>query len=423
MVGVPFIYFTILSIFIFSKNGKHIDVAFLISLMFAFSALVGMYLVVFDMANEWCIFHGYETLEATIVYCGLITLCVIPFIRVSSSSIQLRPIRDSGALKGLALTSFIWILFMIVFNAGNLILALTTDMGALIKQGLMEDIDPTESLPFLLKIPAKACNYLFRCFWIFIFLAFYSRYVQRMPKSYMFMFLSTSLSGPVFGMLGGDRSKTVYWILALILCFFFFKREIGKKESRRLIIVMSVLIAAAVVYLIFQTDARFAEKARLATATGTASQNSILLYLGQPYINFCYFYEHQATNFHFYGILFPFLTSLAGGMVGGVTIQQYLTLVTGNFTGVFYTFIGQIMVAAGFGTALAFCLLFTIVALAMVKKKRSYNLLDGYVYMAFASVLFLGLFGHYYTNPYLTPPLFIFYFLLRSLSYENSKKV
>lgn len=423
MVGVPFVYFFLLSFFIYYRNGKHIDVAFLISIMFAFSALVGMYLVAFNLADVWCVFHGYETVEATVVYCGLITLCMIPFIRLSSSSIKLKPIKNPEWLKVTAVASFIWIMVLIVFNFSHLLLALTTDVGALIKQGLVEDLDPTESLPIILKYPAKFCNYLFRCFWIFVFLAFYSRYVQRMPKYYMFMLLVASLSGPLIGMLGGDRSKTVYWILALIFCFSFFKNQIEKKEKRRLIYIMSIFLTLAVLYLIFQTEARFSEKANLATATASASQNSIILYLGQPYINFCYFYEQNASNYHFYGILFPFFTSLAGGMVGGVAIQQYLTLTTGNFTGVFYTFLGQIMVAAGSGTMFVFSIVFTIAAILSLKKRKTYNLLDGYVYMAFASVLFLGLFGYYYTNPYLTPALFIFYFVLRSNTYENSKKV
>ena len=387
--------------------------------MFAFSALVGMYLVAFNLTDVWCVFHGYETVEATVVYCGLITLCMIPFIRLSSSSIKLKPIKNPEWLKVTAVASFIWIMVLVLFNFGYLILALTTDMGALIKQGLVEDIDPTESLPILLKYPAKICNYFFRCFWILIYLAFYSRYVQRLPKVYMFMLFVASLSGPFIGMLGGDRSKTVYWIIVLIICFFFFKNQMEKKEKSRLIYIIALLLTVTVLYLFFQTEARFSEKTNLATATASASQNSILIYLGQPYINFCYFYEHEFSNNHFYGILFPFITSLAGGMVGGVAIQHYLTLTTGSFAGVFYTFLGQIMVAAGSGTMFIFCLVFTIAALWLLKKKKSYNLLDGYVYMAFASVLFLGLFGYYYTNPYLTPDLFLFYFVLRSTSFNS----
>jgi hypothetical protein len=117
------------------------------------------------------------------------------------------------------------------------------------------------------------------------------------------------------------------------------------------------------------------------------------------------------------GIIFPFIGRYVFGLeTGGVIIQEQMTLATGYNCGVFYTFIGQIIMGAGQVVAMVFCFIYSLTSFSIlprVTRKSGANISSLFLYFALASVLLLGLFVHYYTSPYITFSLFFFFFTLR----------
>ena len=110
MIAVPFIYFMILAIYLIRKN-KGIDICAFIVMIYAFSALMAILLDIFDV---YAINGVYEKIPispvATVVYCALITLAVIPFRRVRSLDL-----REIDIQKGWIIDLLSWVLIFTFF--------------------------------------------------------------------------------------------------------------------------------------------------------------------------------------------------------------------------------------------------------------------------------------------------------------------
>ena len=174
------------------------------------------------------------------------------------------------------------------------------------------------------------------------------------------------------------------------------------------IIILSFLLS----YLVIMTIGRF----MMSTEFGEDGvQGSLIYYFGISYINFCNFFDNYTPPYPNLGIIFPFIGKYVFGIeTGGTIIQQQMTLLTHFECGTFYTFIGQIIMGAGTIVAVLYSLLYsftTYVTLPSVIKKPKIHSL--YLYFALVSVVYLGLFGYYYTSPYRTFSLFFFYFMLK----------
>lgn len=418
---VPFLYFTILSLWIYNRNKRKIDIAFIISCIYALSAFFGILLIRFNLVDVGSVYHGYETLEATAVYCCLLTVCLFPFIKYPFfKHVNARPIKDSLPLKVLAWVGAVWFLILLLFAFQNILSSLMdASSGKLTNINKGEDMfDVFSVMPVGLRIPMILLSYLFACSWIFIFLAFYSFAIQRLQKSYFYLFVLASLYSPMLGILGGDRSKMTYWLITVVVCYLFFKpyfQANTKVFLRKVIVFTGSLI---ILYLFITTESRFNDSFSYSTGMLSGSQNSLIAYLGQPYINFCYFYEEFSSGLMFLGILFPFTFSMfvPNSMVGGVNIQEFFTDSTGVFGGVFYTYLGQIMMAAGITVVVIFCIVYALSAYNIFGKMKTASLNNMFIYMAFASVMFLGLFVHFYTAPKTTFSLFFFLFFFKMIT-------
>ena len=88
MIAVPFIYFTLLAIYLVRRNGG-VDVSAFLVMIYAFSALMS---IILDVRNIYEVNGVYEKIAispiATFTYCALITLAVIPFRKINALSLR-----------------------------------------------------------------------------------------------------------------------------------------------------------------------------------------------------------------------------------------------------------------------------------------------------------------------------------------------
>ena len=73
------------------------------------------------------------------------------------------------------------------------------------------------------------------------------------------------------------------------------------------------------------------------------SQGGVISYLGQPFINFTYFFDTLELPETRMNVVFPFICDYILGIGAPITaIQKYLSLSTGKTLWVFYAFYGHI---------------------------------------------------------------------------------
>lgn len=401
----------------FFKNNKRADLPFLIMLMYTINSFLSIFVDKYNMLG----LNYHPSLLSTIVYCGLLTLCWLPFSRYSNLNInKVKAISNTKALKIVAWVSFLWFVIYLYLSKDALQLVLTGgDMLAL--RGMIykgESINVGQGLPVYLHIPFTLANCLFGCSWIFIFLAFFSKFIQKLPNKYFLLFLLTSLSGPLAGIVGVDRSKTTYWIISMVINFFFFSKFMTRKQRTWVMSVLAIFVTGGLIYIANLTTARFDDYDSVAGLSGSFS--GVLVYLGQSYINFCYFFDTFTPPYHTLAIIFPsfFYFVLGDDLVGGTVLQAHWDLLTGYSTGVFYTFMGHIMIFAGFFVLVVFCVLYSTISNSILKRNvlKGVTLHSLFMYQALASVMALGLFGHYYASYLLTFSLVFFYCFTKYLS-------
>lgn len=416
MTFIPLVYFGCLSFFLYKRH-KQIDIAIIVSLVFAVS---GLFSVLIDING----YRSYDTYNYDIsivpaaLYCILLTLCILPLAKCNIiNGIQIEPVRNVKLIKLLSVVSIIWFLLTVFFSWDRFLFILMSGDMAEIRGDLYKGITEDSwmlSLPGPVRFIFSFLNLLFGCPWILLFLGFYSMIGNRIPLPYSYFFLIASLSGPYNGILGVDRSSSAYWIMSAVTLYILFRNQLPSNIKKQLSVLGLVAFVGVIAYLAAMTIARFGERDSSGGALG-----SLISYFGQSYINFCYFFDEYDLPHHHFGIVFPFTSQYIFDIPsGGVTIQQEMTWLSHKETGVFYTFIGQMIIGIGQFWAIIMTLVysfFSFKTMGNISRRKGIDIMSLYLYFAFASVVLLGIFVHYYASPSKTFSLVAMYFVMRIL--------
>lgn len=425
MIIIPFLYFSTLALYVYKKH-KTVSVAFLICVMFAASGFFSILIDIFHLRSDDTM-NYIITPQASLIYCGFLTLCLSPFIIHPNHKIQICPVRNDAPLKTIAWISFLWLVVLFIVSwpylIRNLTLSDVQEMRTSISHG--DEQNYMLFLPTIVKVPLIYLNMVFSCSWILIFLAFYCLLIQKISKLYFWLFLLASLSAVLFGILAVDRAKTTYWIISFIVVYYFFKSHITVENGKMISQIMYFFMILAFLYLAYVTVGRFGERDY---GSISGSQGGIISYLGQNYINFCFFFDNYTPPVIDLSLIFPFTYKFIFGqeIVNAATIQDFMTSKTGISTGVFYTFIGHIIVAAGVLISLLYCIFYSFISERLLRPFRfmtKVTLYRSFIYLALASVLFQGIWVYYYTSPTLTFSLFFFLFFFKNMESKKRRKV
>jgi hypothetical protein len=231
------------------------------------------------------------------------------------------------------------------------------------------------------------------------------------PKYFVFYILASSrfIIGNIYT---AGRSAVMYWLIGIAACYIFFGFVMSKKQKRKIIISIIPLLLLAVAYIVAVTMSRFGE---IKNGGVSGFQGGLIGYIGQPFLNFCYFWDNFTPPYTFWQNVLPVTNNIILGdpVHGGVQVQKKLTMLTGYDLGVFYSFIGQIQTAVGKIPAILYCIILFFLSNIYLKRTKLYSLsiTSGFYYMLFSSVLFLGLFGHYYVSATDVVSVIIFSFI------------
>lgn len=418
MMAVPFVYFSLLA-FVMYRKRKKMDLAILICIIYATSGLIGLF-----MGDPGSQVKGYHiSFFAAFSYCFLLTLCLLPISRFSHLRIKyIYPVKNVQLLKTLAWIAFIWF-FIYAYASWNQFYGIITgDLGAL-RTALYEgtiDNSFILSVPFPIRLFISLFSYVFGCYWILIFLAFYCLLVQKLPIKYFLFFMIASLACPWGAVLGVDRSAVAGYMFSLIGVEVFFWPLMQKTQKKWTVVAGGIVMVALMVYLGMMTISRFGGVNGDDT---DAVNSSVLFYLGHSYLYFCYYFDTFDNPAKMLNLLFPFISKFIFGsnVLGGMRINAYLEQKAGGSYGYFYTFIGQIQITAGHIVAILFCFILFFVGYNVLSKMKKGVATPKYafLYFFFASFMLLGLFAYYYQSPVITSSVVVFLILFNWMGYEK----
>ena len=406
MAIVPFIYFTALTVYWWFKH-RSLDVCVYMSALYAITAFCAAVIVYGDMLNTdyGILFDRYDVelgIIPTLLYCGLITLTIFPFSLIYNKEIQSVSPPSSLLLEGLC-----WLLFFVFFINFYLIADSTLE----ILSGDLSTVrtDHYEGLESPADIKAQSMPTIFGYILYFrhvtiLGLPLFFYYECFSNKSWWFkaLLIATSFTMPLYGMQMADRTEFTFYGMMFIFCLVFFWKFLTRKFKRRMCIIGSPFVLAILIYLIAVSQARFSQN-----DDGERAYESVFDYVGQNYLNFCFFWEK--ANFEHIAAEreLPFTHHLLYGVDSNAERREERSGKQGFFISVFPTFAGDIMLDITPVGVVIWCMIFFVFSLSLIRyaHKETYDVGDILAIFTLAAV---PIFGIFYYRYYFVQSIYLF---------------
>ena len=193
----------------------------------------------------------------------------------------------------------------------------------------------------------------------FYMIAFIQGYDREKKLSFI-----ASLAAPYYGILVGGRTQMIYWLLSLLFNYVLFYRYFPKVKRKQLFKYSSIVVAIILVYIGYATINRF-------SSSDWGTNDSLLIYMGQSYPNFCYFYENfPKISSITLSRIFPLTDSFINGLFNINSYRDTLYLASGMDIGVFYTLLGDLFVDIGVKGIYIYAIFYLIITNIILNKKQ-----------------------------------------------------
>lgn len=222
------------------------------------------------------------------------------------------------------------------------------------------------------------------------------------------MTLLGSTSPLLSSVMQADRSQFLYYIFLFTFCFTLFYRNMDKQRIRKLFAMIVPLILGVIVYFISVSISRWGQDEE--------AGGSVIIYVGQNFINYCNFTNNLWDTPRSLCELFPFTTAITGGK-GYFEFAELVEKASHIPIAVFSTFLGLIFSISGpVGLLLFLFFYWTVSRKMLIRKKKEFISLSDYINLwIVALVPLLGVFGYFYMEMNATLAiLFWLYFAKKS---------
>ena len=355
-----------LFIYLRQKHGG-IDVSAFLTLLYAF---MSFFAIIIEIRGVYDINGVCErtpiTFGAVFSYCALLTLSIVPFSRLRSTTLKNITITKTMLYDvvswGLIITFFLTLAMLF----SDIYTALTSDLSEVRSMVYGDDEGHHVSgLRWWLLLP----NTLFSQFSPIAILFFYINVSQsRKSKLFNYMLLASSITPILSAILIAGRTQIIYWLLSYLLCFFLFRNQMNAEQRRIVVRPFLVFAGAFVLFFASVTLARFTSNT---LDSDTNTLNSVIAYTGQAFINYNNFYNHYICHQISFNRIMP--VSHYFVIDPGWTLKNYRAQImsqTGMNIGVFYTFLGDLMVDLSKVGMTIFVLLFAGVATFLSRQEE-----------------------------------------------------
>ncbi|MGI5848062.1 MAG: O-antigen polymerase [Candidatus Cryptobacteroides sp.] len=406
MAYLPFIFFGIIFLFTIAKRG--FDVSAYVVMLYLVISFFAILMYLYD--------YGETTIDqisffSPLLYCILIGLCLFPAYKFNSKTIKHISFSNNFFFDALTYFYFAAFLFTIIAYWKDLLFVINYgDWGELRWMITRGDSLVTTKFHGLLKYVALVFNFLGSISFIMFPIFFMSVSFKKRPWWFSVMAFLGTTTVIFSGILGCDRSSTFRWILLLGLNIVFFWPHISTKVKKAITPMLLLAFVGAVAYMSSVTSDRFKESYQ-------GIRESVVVYAGQSYYNFCYLFDNYnngegfSTNY-----FFPATHSwIIKDYEGNVPRQQELTLKTGYQCGVFYTFLGSFLIDANQAGPFVFVIVFLLISSLLKKPSRAgtISFLHFIEYYFLLVILVFGIIAYPYTTGYATVSIALLLILLK----------
>ena len=339
MFLLPFIYFSFLTYYLYRKQ-EGFTISVYISALYSFTALCAIFTILGGYLGEdgGILFENHNAefgLLPTIFYCAIITATIWPFTRFNN-----RKIKDVELLNPRILDLFgvcmILMSFLNLYLVADSTLDILNGDFAELRQSVYEGEESPAQLKAIRTFPLYYI-YLFNIITIYALpLAIYNITHHRCAWWFNGLLLFASLSKPIAAVQTADRTEIAFWGLMALFTLVMFWHKITTKVKITLIAAATPFVIAMGIYINAVTTDRF-EKSYAGPA------GALMQYVGQGYINFCYFWENANTDFIATEREFPLYNRIFTGIISDTERRNVCSAEHGFFISVFPTFIGDVM--------------------------------------------------------------------------------
>lgn len=414
MIFIPFIFFTLLTIYLWWKH-QGLDVCVYMAGLYIFTSLLGIIVVLGDLLDDGGIlFDNYDiqlSPIATLLYCGFITLGILPFSMLYKRDLQIITTPNPKIVLGLS----IFLIFVAFINlylvADSTIEILSGDLSTIRSDHYNGIESPAEvkaqSMPFIIKY-----LYYFNISTLLALpLFFYYLCFSRKPWWYNGLLFFTSLSMPIAGIQTADRTEMVFYAMMFLSCLILFHKFLSAKVKRIMRYLTIPIALAMIVYLGVVSEARFSKR-----ESGTVG--NMARYAGQSYLNFCYFWENANYDYITAERELPMTYHYVFKIDNDDYRRSIRSGQQGFFMSVFASYIGDIMLDVSPIGMFVWCTFFFLIMSIILKRPHREELSVGeyLVYFALSVIPIFGIFYYRYMYFHYT-----FMLILVALIYFSDK--
>lgn len=337
MALIPTIYFSLLCIYFRVKHGRFEVSSFLASLyaISSFFSIISYNMNLHDIQYDMPVIHFLPT----IIYCFLLTLTFLPFSLFHSEQIQTIETPKMWFFNTLSYL-FMFMFLITLINVTPDIIEKAKD-GELftLRNTIYEDIQPEQptGIHYVMALPATIFS---ACSPLIVMMYFYSVCFLNKSRIFNSMLLLSSLTPIISAILISGRTQITYWILVFVACYLFFRPHISAQLNKYIVWVFGILGLIVAGFFIAVTIARWKETELI--------KNALIVYAGEPYLEFCYFFDtFHLKQLHFQR-LFPFTHYfILGRDIDLFKYREILYDTSGIYANVFNTFLGDMMLDIG----------------------------------------------------------------------------
>ena len=422
MVFLPFTYFLLLTI-VWWKKHQGFDICVFMSALYTITSLFAIIIVLGDMLGEGGILFDRSDLKMdflpTITYCALITISILPFSLIYGKDLKI--IKPSMRFVIISIVAFLAMIALLnlYLVADSTIEILSGDLSTVRSdhyEGLLSPAQvKAETMPLIVRF-----LYQFNQSTILALpLMFYYICFDHKPWWFIIGLLFISLSAPLAGIQSADRTEVAFYALMFFYCLVFFKPFISKKFIRRMIFAGLPVAIAALAYFIAVSQARFEDR------EGGAGRSAVQ-YVGQGYLNFCFFWDKANSDLISAERELPLLHHFLFHVDNSPEQRAIRSGKQGFFISVFPSFVGDLLLDISLIGAIIWVLYYFIIVFLIIKKAHRTEIDIGEMLALFVMAV-IPIFGIFYYRYMRYPHTFIILltlivYILTKLRYAKLKK-
>lgn len=390
MIYIPFVYFTILFIYMWRKQ-KSINVSSLIVIFYIISSL---FAIIIKNENLWNYTLNFPEIGIvpTFLYCSLLTISILPFHNFKAESIKSITLTNKKQFLVIS-----WILIIISFVSLAIVLpqvktTFTMDLFDVRKEYYQDAGTFYEfaGLPFYQYLINFAPSFSP----IFILFFFYSVVYMDNKIYFNILLILASLILSVHSILTAARTQVIYWIMTFSAIYIFFKPLMTTGIKRKVKTLFVIIGLFVLIYMFAVTISRFENR-------NVGAVDSLILYTGQSFLQFCNVYNHYTFDEITIDRILPITSKyILDNKFTKTDYRFYQSVRIGADTGVFFTFLGDAMLDFGKFGMIIYTLIFYLISTKSLKRRNQtvISLSQMIIFVILVRFTLLGLFAYVYTS-------------------------